>query len=62
MNIYDIETPYTSWQTHSVVARNMAEAEKLFILRYGPVTIKEIRLHSEYFLVHGLDDLGCTTK
>jgi len=51
MRIYDIITPFSRSQTHSVVANTMAEAEQLFLIAYPYTKIEEIRLHSEYVIV-----------
>lgn len=49
--VYDIITPYTRKQTHSVVAKDMATAERLFLERYPGTTIESIILHAEYVLL-----------
>jgi hypothetical protein len=51
MKVYDIVTSFSYGQIHSVVAENMAQAERVFLARYSPAEIKEIRLHSEYVQV-----------
>lgn len=56
MNVYDIQTEFNYSQKHSVVAENMAMAEKLFKKKYWPITIREIRLHSEYVIVQGQEE------
>jgi hypothetical protein len=38
------------------VAENMAEAERIFLSKYWPTTIKEIRLHSEYVQIQKHDE------
>ena len=56
MKVFDIETDFTYSQTHSVVAENIAEAERIFLGQYWPTTIKAIRLHSEYVQIQGVDE------
>ena len=56
MNVYDIETVYSIGQKHSVVARSMGDAERIFQKRYGPTKITAVTLHSEYVLIQGIDD------
>lgn len=56
MKVYDIETNFNAWQTHSVVAENMAEAERIFLAKYWPTTIKAIKLHTVYVQIQGLDE------
>jgi hypothetical protein len=56
MKVFDIETSFTYAQTHSVVADNMAEAERIFLGKYWPETIKAIRLHSEYVQIQGINE------
>ena len=56
MKVFDIITNYGGGQTHSVVAENMAEAERIFLGKYWPTTIKEIRLHSEYVQIQKHDE------
>ena len=51
MKIFDILTPNNYSQTSSVVAKNMATAEKLFLEKYPNLTILEIKLHAEYVIV-----------
>lgn len=51
MKVYDIQTGYNYSQVHSVVANNMADAEKAYLAEYPYNTIKEIKLHSEYVLI-----------
>lgn len=55
MKVYDIITAYTGSQTHSVVAKSMGEAERIFLAKYGPTTIQEIRLHATYVQVQTHD-------
>ena len=52
MKVYDVVTVYNRGQVHSVVASDMATAEKLFKEKYGG-TILEIKLHAEYVIVEG---------
>ena len=56
MKVFDVETSHSYSQTHSVVAENMAEAERIFLAKYWPTTIKAIRLHSEYVQIQGIDE------
>jgi hypothetical protein len=56
MNVYDIETDFTFGQKHSVVANNMAEAERIFKGKYWPTTINKIVLHSEYVQIQTFDE------
>ena len=56
MKVYDIDDGYTYSQTHSVVAENMAQAERIFHLKYPYNTIKRITLHSEYVQIQGIDE------
>jgi len=56
MKVFDIENGYSYSQTHSVVAENMAEAERIFLAKYWPTTIKAIKLHSEYVQIQGIDE------
>ena len=51
--VYDIETTTMSSQTHSVVAENIGQAERLFLAEYPTATIKSVILHSEYVLTVG---------
>lgn len=55
MRIYDIEQKYNN-ATTSVVAENMAEAERIYLAKYWPCTITAIRLHSDDVLVQGIDE------
>lgn len=55
MKVYDIKDGYNYSQTHSVVAENMAEAERIYLEKYKNVTIKEIKLHAEYVQVQALN-------
>jgi hypothetical protein len=56
MKVYDIETIYTYGQRHSVVAENMAEAERIFLAKYWPTEIKSIALHSSYVQIQKYDE------
>ncbi len=56
MNVYDIITAYDHGQTPCVVADSMAEAERIFLGKYWPTEIQEIRLHSTYVQVQGFDE------
>lgn len=53
IKVYDIETTTSSAQTHSVVAENIGQAERLFLAEYPTATIKRIILHSEYVITAG---------
>ena len=48
MNIYDVDSGDGYYQCHSVVAKNIGDAEKTYKLKYPNCTIKEISLHSVY--------------
>ena len=56
MKVFDIETGFNYSQNHSVVAENMAEAERIFLAKYRPTTIRSIRLHSEYVQIQKFDE------
>jgi hypothetical protein len=56
MKVFDIISNYGIGQTHSVVAENMGEAERIFIGKYPTTTIKEIRLHSNYVQIQTYDE------
>ena len=56
MKVYDIITPFTASQNHCVVADSMAEAERIFLEKYWPTKIEEIRLHAEYVQVQGVKE------
>lgn len=51
LKVYDVETVYNRSQTHSVIARDMGEAERVYLEKYGPCTIFRILLHSQYVIV-----------
>ena len=51
MNVYDVDTVGYSTDVYSVVAEDMAMAERLFKEAYSTSTIKKITLHSSYVLV-----------
>lgn len=53
MKVYNILTPHNYSQKSCVVARDMAEAEKLFLKKYPMTTILKIELHAEYVIVSG---------
>ena len=53
IKVYDIETTTSSAQTHSVVAENIGQAERLFLAEYPTATIKRVILHSEYVITAG---------
>ena len=56
MKVFDIIEECFSSQTHSVVAENMAEAERIYHGKYPYNTIKEIKLHSEYVQIQKYDE------
>lgn len=56
MKVYDIETDYIGCQKHCVVAESFGEAERVFLAKYWPTTIKEIRLHSVYVQIQKFDE------
>jgi hypothetical protein len=56
MNVYDIEDGFNYSQVHSVVAENMAQAERIFEAKYWPTKVKAIKLHSEYVQIQGYDE------
>ena len=56
MKVYDIDDGFCYRQIHSVVADNMAQAERIYIAKYKSRIIRKIELHSEYVLVQGLDE------
>ena len=56
MNVYDIEDGFNYSQTHSVVAENMAQAERIFEAKYWPTKVKKITLHSEYVQIQKYDE------
>jgi hypothetical protein len=49
MNVYDINTHCTYGQRHCVVAKNMAEAERIFLAKYWPTTVDNITLHLQEY-------------
>jgi hypothetical protein len=62
LKVYDIENNYNHGQTHSVVSEDIAEAERIYKREYGPVTINQITLHSEYVLVQNARFIGQDNK
>jgi len=57
MKIYDVYDGFScAAQIHSVVADNMAQAERIYVAKYKHNTIRKIELHSEYVLVQGIDE------
>ena len=56
MKVFDIETCSSYSQNYAVVADSYAEAERIFLAKYWPITIKGIRLHSEYAQVQEVDE------
>jgi hypothetical protein len=61
MNVYDIIETAPYGQTHSVVASNMAEAERIYKGKYPYHTIREIRLHSQYVQIEKYDEQAAST-
>jgi len=56
MKVYDVYDGFCgATQIHSVVANNMAQAERLFVAKYKH-SVQKIELHSEYVLVQGIDE------
>jgi len=51
MKVFDIETVNLCRDIYSVVAKDMATAERLFLKKYPTEKIKRIVLHSEYVIV-----------
>jgi hypothetical protein len=56
MNVYDINTHCTYGQRHCVVAKNMAEAGRIFLAKYWPTTVDNITLHSECVQIQEYDE------
>jgi hypothetical protein len=56
MKVFNVQTGYSYSQKHCVVAENMAEAERIFLAKYWPTTIKSIELHSEYVQIQKWDE------
>lgn len=56
MKVYDVLTPYNYSHKTCVVAKNMAEAEKLFEEAYPYTTILEIKLHANYVVIGDVVD------
>lgn len=48
MKIYDIDDGFCFSRQHSVVAYDLAGAEKAYLKHYPGAKIKSIHLHSEY--------------
>lgn len=61
MKVFDIKTGY-GCTSHSVVAENMGEAERIFMAKYWPITIISITLHSEYVQIQKYDEQPKTNK
>ena len=55
MNVYDIRTRGKDAPKYCVVAKNIADAEDLFLGEYGHA-IKSIKVHSDCALVQGLEN------
>jgi ribosome biogenesis protein Nip4 len=51
MKVYNIIAPGTYSQTHCVVAKNMGEAEALYLKEYPGSSIEKIELHAVYVIV-----------
>lgn len=60
MRVYDIEDGYSYSQIQSVVAENIAEAERVFLGKYPYSKIKSITLHSEYVQIQKYDEQEAT--
>ena len=56
MKVFDIATDGAWSQVHSVVADSIGEAERIFLGKYWPCAIKEIKLHSEYVQIQKYDE------
>ena len=56
MKVYDIKTHSNYSQIHTVVADNMAEAERIFLAKYKPIVIESITLYSEYVQIQQYDE------
>jgi len=56
MKIFTIKTGYGDYRNYSVVADNMAEAERIFNGKYWPTTIRAIELYSEHVQIQGVDE------
>jgi len=56
MKVFKITTGFGDNQNNCVVADNMAEAERIFLGKYWPITIKSIELFSEYVQIQGHDE------
>ena len=56
MKVYDIDDGFCYSQIHSVVAENMAQAERIYKTKYPYNIIRNITLHSEYVQVQGIDN------
>jgi hypothetical protein len=56
LKVYDVNDGFCYGQIHSVVAENMAQAERIYKIKYPYNIIRQITLHSEYVLVQGLDE------
>ena len=48
MKVFDVNDSFNYGQIHSVVAPNMAIAEKIYLAKYPFTSIRSITLHSEY--------------
>lgn len=56
LKVYDVTDVFCHGQIHSVVAENVAQAERIYRLKYPYATIRTMTLHSEYVQVQGIDD------
>ena len=56
LKVYDVNDGFCYGQIHSVVAENVAQAERIYRFKYPYDTIRTMTLHSEYVQVQGIDD------
>ena len=56
MKVFKINTGHSDFQIHCVVADSIAEAERIFMGKYWPITIKSIELYSEYVQIQKYDE------
>jgi len=56
MKAFIVFTGFSDYQNHCVIAENMAEAERIFVAKYWPTTIKSIVLYSEYVQIQKWDE------
>ncbi len=58
MKVYKINTEYTAGQPHFVVADNYSHAERVYLGKYWPTTIKSIELIGVYVQIQDFDEQG----